>query len=56
MFRAYCLRLPYRRALEIWLCTLELMANIVFYGQDAQEGFKDIDVDWHLTFSFHYIM
>lgn len=45
-----------RYALEFFTCVTQVYGTIVYLGQEAISGAPNFDVDYQLTFTFHYLL
>lgn len=56
LYRAYHRGSPHRDALEFLTCVTQVYGTIIYLGQEAISGMKHCDVDYDLTFTFHYLL
>lgn len=56
LYRAYHRGNPNRDVLEFFTCVTQVYGTIVYLGQEAISGATNLDVDYNLTFSFHYLL
>jgi hypothetical protein len=56
LYRAYHRGSACRDALEFFTCVTQVYGTIVYLGQEAISGAPNLDVDYHLTFTFHYLL
>lgn len=56
LYRAYYRGSANRDVLEFFTCVTQVYGTIVYLGQEAISGAPNLDVDYGLTFSFHYLL
>ncbi|GET87387.1 hypothetical protein, conserved [Leishmania tarentolae] len=56
LYWAFQVRHPMRDALEFFTCVTQAYGTIVYLGQEAISGAPNLDVDYDLTFSPHYLL
>lgn len=56
LYRAIHRGSRHRYALEFFTCVTQVYGTIVYLGQEAISGAPNLDVDYQLTFSFHYLL
>jgi hypothetical protein len=56
LYRAYHRNSPNRDALEFFTCITQVYGTVVYLGQEAISGAPNLDVDYGLTFSAHYLL
>ncbi|KAG5508736.1 hypothetical protein JKF63_05234 [Porcisia hertigi] len=55
LYWSYQVRHPMRDALEFFMCITQAYGTIVYLGQEFISGAPNLDVDYALTFSPHYL-
>ncbi|KPA77810.1 hypothetical protein ABB37_06630 [Leptomonas pyrrhocoris] len=55
LYWAFKVRHPMRDALEFFTCVTQVYGTIVYLGQEAISGAPNLDVDYELSFSPHYL-
>lgn len=56
LYWAFWTRHPMRDALEFFTCVTQAYGTVVYLGQEAISGAPNLDVDYELTFSMHYLL
>ncbi|EPY23458.1 cholestenol delta-isomerase [Strigomonas culicis] len=56
LYWAFLTRHPMRDALEFFTCVTQAYGTVVYLGQEAVSGAPNLDVDYALTFSTHYLL
>lgn len=56
LYRAYHRGSASRDVLEFFTCVTQVYGTIVYLGQEAISGAPNLDVDYDLTFTFHYLL
>lgn len=56
LYRAIHRGSPHRNALEFFTCVTQVYGTIVYLGQEAISGAPNLDVDYKLSFTFHYLL
>jgi hypothetical protein len=55
LYWAFQVRHPMRDALELITCVTQAYGTIVYLGQEAISGARNLDVDYKLSFTAHYL-
>lgn len=55
LYWAFKVRHPMRDALEFFTCVTQVYGTIVYLGQEAISGAHNLDVDYKLSFTLHYL-
>lgn len=56
LYWLFLTRNPMRDGLEFFTCVTQAYGTIVYYGQEIITGAKNLDVDYKLTFTPHYLL
>lgn len=56
LYRAMHRGSKHRDVLEFFTCVTQVYGTIVYLGQEAISGAPNLDVDYNLTFSFHFLL
>lgn len=56
LYWAFWTRHPMRDALEFFTCVTQAYGTVVYLGQEAISGAPNLDVDYELSFSMHYLL
>ena len=56
LYRAMHRGSKHRDVLEFFTCVTQVYGTIVYLGQEAISGAPNLDVDYNLTFTFHYLL